>query len=132
MLHKDMKYIMTLKNNINQSAMKIFDYSELYCLFFNSRREEICDFLLDSSFLVYLQDEAISIVNIRKDCIDRIMRNLYVDIKDGMMDREFILYNSRGVNKFLYYCSKHKYTKNNRTNRYVIHYLTHKLNIKRR
>lgn len=131
-MHHDMKYIMTLKNNIDNISMRIFDYCDLYCFYLKAGCEEICDFLLDSSFLVYLQDESISIMNIRKDCIDRLMKNLYTDIKDGMLDKDFVLYNSKGINKFLYYCSRHNYTKNNKTNRYVIHYLTHKLCIKRR
>lgn len=131
-MQRDVRYIMTLLNKIEQENMKIFDFCELYCFYRSKDKDEICDFLLDSSFLVYLQNDYISIKNIRKECIDRLMKNLYMDIKDEMIDINFILYNRKGINKLLFYCSKHPYVKRGPLNRYVINYLNHRVTREKR
>lgn len=130
--NNDICYLMTLRNMITNRSVKIFDYCGIYCFSHDKSRQHISDFMLDSSFLSYLDHEPVMIDNIRLDCIDHIMRQLYQDIQDGMLERDFIALHSNGIRKFLNYCSRRQYVKHTRTNRYVIHYLSHKMRKRRR
>ena len=124
MLH-DMKYIMTIKYNERNIPVKIYSWKET-CLFISRNHLEVCDFLLDCSLLEFLQSEDIKIVAMKQACVDELMINLMKDMNDGLLDMNFILYNMKGINQLLRFCSLHPSIKKNRTNRYMIHYLARK------
>ena len=124
MLH-DMKYIMTIKYNERNISLRIYSWRDA-CFFINKNRLEVCDFLLDCSLLEFLQSEDVKILAMREACVDELMINLMKDVDDGLVDQKFILYNSKGIHQLLRFCSLHRYTKKKITNRYMIHYLTHK------
>lgn len=124
MLH-DMKYIMTMKYNERNIPVRIYSWRDT-CFFINRNRLEVCDFLLDCSLLEFLQSEDVKIIAMKENCVDELMVNLMKDMDDGLLNMKFILYNIKGINQLLRFCSLHHFTKKKRTNRYMIHYLTHK------
>lgn len=126
----DMKYIMTIKYNKRNIPVKIYSWKEA-CFFINRNRLEVCDFLLDCSLLEFLQAEDVKILSMRESCVNELMINLMKDVDDGLVDQKFILYNCKGINQLLHFCATHRYTKKKMTNRYMIHYLTHKITRKK-
>ncbi len=131
MLHHDIKYLMTLKNKKTGKFIRVYCYGK-ECL--ERQKEKLIEsaYSLDSSLLSYLQDESILIINMRKICVDKLMENIEHEIKKGLIRKDFVFYNAKGVSKLLKYCSKNHFTKTEKSNRYVIHYLTHQLQSKKR
>lgn len=124
MLH-DMKYIMTIKYNERNIPVRIYCLKDI-CFFINKNRFEVCNFLLDCSLLEFLQTEDVKILSMRENCVNELMVNLMKDLDDGLLNMKFIRYNIKGINKLLRFCSLHHFAKKKRTNRYMIHYLTHR------
>ena len=115
----DVRYMMTLKDMRKNIYFRVYDYFGLDCM--------DSEYNLDSTFLSYLNDPSIRIVSMRMECIDVLMFNLLIEIKSGMITLDFIGYNSRGIAKLLSYCGRHRETRRKKLNRYVIHYLNHRM-----
>lgn len=130
--HNDLKYMMTLKDKKSGEYIRVYNYYGLNCLQLLKNQLFDCEYDLDSTFLSYLNRESILIISMRKECIDTLMDNIYIELEENELNQDFILYNARGIVKLLNYCGHNSFSKKEKLNRYVIHYLTHRLNGKRR
>ena len=123
----DVRYMMTLKDMRKNICFRVYDYFGLDCMEMINNRLMNSEYNLDSTFLSYLNDPSIRIVSMRMECIDVLMFNLLLEIKLGMITSDFIGYNSRGIAKLLSYCGRPRETRRKKLNRYVIHYLNHRM-----
>lgn len=124
---------LTVKNKVSEECFQIYDCGDgLNLCYFKNNKLLYTDYYMDSSFLVYLNAEPVSIVSINQAGFAELMKNLNFEINKGLLTSEFVSYNPSGISKFLKYCSKHKDIKALKSSKYVLNYLTRQLQLKRR